>query len=83
MLRLRWLLVVRESTALAAHDTKDDWESITLRRVTSRAEPVATPAAAGGPPAVDGKVVADDGYGWEESVLPRLRNRLFGDDSLG
>ena len=58
----------------------DDWETATLRRVASRVESLMSkPASHGAPGVLDG-AAADDGFGWEESVLRRLRARLFGDD---
>jgi hypothetical protein len=72
---------------MAERQHKNDWESVALRRVASRVESVTASRAASGWPAADAETdtdtVADEGFGWEESVLRRLRSRLFGDDSLG
>ena len=66
--------------ALAEPDSKDDWDAAALRQVASRVESLLlNPASqdASGSPDV---AAADDGFGWEESVLRRLRARLFSDD---
>jgi hypothetical protein len=66
-------------------ELKSDWESVALRRVASRLESL---TAAAGQASVmsapaDGDCGADEGFGWEESVLRRLRARLFSDDPSG
>jgi hypothetical protein len=66
-------------------ELENDWESVALRRVAGRVESLTAPAAEAGPrlsPA-GGEPGADEGFGWEESVLRRLRARLFGDDPTG
>jgi len=51
----------------------DDWETTALRRVAGRME--ALPARPVGAPGGDDHAVAggDDGYGWEDTVIRRLR----------
>jgi len=63
---------------LAERKLMDDWETEALRRVADRVESLTAKPAAGGPADADGSL--DDGFGWEESVLRRLRARLFADD---
>ncbi len=67
---------------MAGRELDDDWESVALRRVASRVESVTSPAgeASPRPSLADGEAAADEGFGWEESVLRRLRARLFNDD---
>jgi hypothetical protein len=67
---------------VAARELDDDWEPVALRRVAGRVEPLAdaTGQVSPRPSLVEGVVEADDGFGWEESVLRRLRARLFSGD---
>jgi hypothetical protein len=63
---------------MADRELKDDWETEALRRVADRVESLTARPAAN--VAVDADGTLDDGFGWEESVLRRLRARLFTDD---
>ena len=65
---------------MAKDDSKDDWETAALRQVANRVETLLSAAASRDEPAALGEGAADDGFGWEESVLRRLRARLFSDD---
>jgi hypothetical protein len=57
-----------------APSTRGDWESITLRRVARRVEslPAGEDAARPGPSAEEPRAP----FGWEETVLRNLRQRL-------
>lgn len=51
---------------MAHDDLNDDWESTALRLVASRVDMLPSPPA-------DPEIDADDGYGWEDTVIRRLR----------
>lgn len=74
--------VATEARPLANDDLDDDWESTALRLVADRVG--ALPARpAGAPPAeapADADIGSDDGYGWEDTVIRRLRAWLYRDD---
>ena len=55
----------------------DDWESTALRLVAGRVESL---AASAGRNEADADIDADDGYGWEDTVIRRLRAWLLRDD---
>jgi hypothetical protein len=63
---------------MADRELKDDWETEALRRVADRVESLTARPAAN--VAVDADGTLDDAFGWEESVLRRLRARLFTGD---
>jgi DNA mismatch repair protein MutH len=67
---------------MAGRELDDDWESVALRLVAGRVESLTAPAGEGSPrPSLaGGEAATDEGFGWEESVLRRLRARLFGGD---
>jgi DNA mismatch repair protein MutH len=67
---------------VAGRELNDDWESVALRLVAGRVESLTTPAGpvSPRPPPADGEPATDEGFGWEEAVLQRLRARLFSDD---
>lgn len=66
-------------------DLDDDWESTALRLVAARVDALAAPPAgsASSPRSPDPDIDADTGYGWEDTVIRRLRawmSRGAGDD---
>jgi hypothetical protein len=63
---------------LAERELEKDWETEALRRIADRVETLTARPAAN--LAVDADGTLDEGFGWEESVLRRLRARLFTDD---
>jgi len=67
---------------VAGRELDDDWESVALRRVAGRVQSLTAPAGGASlrPSLADGEAATDEGFGWEESVLRRLRARLFSDD---
>jgi hypothetical protein len=68
-----------EAVTLAQDDYEDDWESTALRLVAGRVESLPTPPGRDAA-AADAEIDADDGYGWEDTVIRRLRAWLFRDD---
>ncbi len=62
---------------MAQNDVNDDdWESTALRLVASRVDALPTPP-------VDAEIEADDSYGWEDTVIRRLRAWLSRGESGG
>lgn len=62
---------------MANHEFDDDWESTALRLVAGRVE---TLSAMPGHGEADADIDADDGFGWEDTVIRRLRAWLLRDD---
>lgn len=62
---------------MAQDEFDDDWESTALRLVAGRVGSL--PASAGRSEA-DSDIDSDDGYGWEDTVIRRLRAWLLRDD---
>ena len=62
---------------MAQDPLDDDWESTALRLVASRVDALPAPPARAEP---DADIEADDGYGWEDTVIRRIRAWLLRDD---
>jgi hypothetical protein len=65
---------------LADADSKDDLEAPALRQVARRIESLMSKPGSEADPGTPDDAAADEGFGWEESVLRRLRARLFSDE---
>jgi hypothetical protein len=65
---------------LADADGKDDWEATALRQVARRIESLMSKPGSEAGSGTPSDAAADEGFGWEESVLRRLRARLFSDE---
>ena len=58
-------------------DSEGDLETAALRQVARRVETLMSRHASDRGLETPGDATADDGFGWEEAVLRRLRARLF------
>ena len=64
---------------MAQDSLDDDWESTALRLVASRVDALPAPPARVDSDA-DADIDADDSYGWEDTVIRRIRAWLLRDD---
>ncbi|HEX7375453.1 MAG TPA: hypothetical protein VF277_10780 [Steroidobacteraceae bacterium] len=62
---------------MAQDEFDDNWESTALRLVADRVQSLSASAGHG---EADADIDADDGYGWEDTVIRRLRAWLYRDD---